>query len=119
MRCWNGSGCGICLANRPRGPTRSPKKLAGAGFSRGICSTSREVRLARDVTITFDDQSTLKLKVAGQAMVAVGTKVKAVHESGERFQVDLEGGPRVQVRLADSGASVALRDKSGAVEYLG
>jgi hypothetical protein len=74
---------------------------------------------AASLTVTFDDQSTLKLKVAGPATVTVGAKVKAVHESGDQFQVDLEGGPSVQVRLADPGSSVALRDKSGQVEYLG
>ena len=71
------------------------------------------------VAITFDDESTLKLRVAGQATVSVGAKVEAVHEAGEHFQVDLEEGSSVQVRLADPGSSVALRDKSGAVQYLG
>ena len=74
---------------------------------------------AGSLTITFDDQSMLKLKGAAQAAVTVGGKVKAVHESGQQLQVDLENGPAVQVRLADPGASVALRDKNGAVEYLG
>ena len=63
--------------------------------------------------------STLTLKVAGQATVSVGAKVEAVHEPGEHFQVDLEEGPSLQVQLADPGSSVALRDKSGAVQYLG
>ena len=71
------------------------------------------------VAITFDDQSTLKLKVAGQATVSVGAKVEAVHEAGEHLQVDLEEGPGVPVRLADPGSSVTLRDKSGEVQYLG
>ena len=71
------------------------------------------------VAITFDDESTLKLRVAGQATVSVGAKVEAVREAGEHFQVDLEEGPSVQVQLADPGSSVALRDKSGAVQYLG
>ena len=71
------------------------------------------------VTIAFQDGSTLKLKAAGQATVTVGAKVKAVHESGDQFQIDVENGPSVQVRLADPGSSVALRDKNGAVEYLG
>ena len=71
------------------------------------------------VAITFDDASTLKLRVAGQATIGVGAKVIAVHEAGEHFQIDLEGGPSVQVQLTDPGASVALRDRSGAVQYLG
>jgi hypothetical protein len=72
-----------------------------------------------NVTITFQDGSTLKLKVAGQATVTAGAKVKAVHESGDQFQIDVENGPGVQVRLADPGSSVSLRDRNGAVEYLG
>jgi hypothetical protein len=68
------------------------------------------------VAITFDDESTLKLRVAGQATVSVGAKVEAVHEASEHFQVDLDEGASVQVQLADPGSSVALRDKSGAVQ---
>ena len=71
------------------------------------------------VVLTFDDGSTLKLKVAGQASAAAGGKVKAAHESGADFRLDLENGPSVQVRLADPGSSVSLRDRHGAVEYLG
>jgi hypothetical protein len=74
---------------------------------------------AGSLTITFDDQSTLKLKLAGQATVTAGAKVKAVHESGDQFRIDVENGPSVQVQLADPGSSVALRDRNGAVEYLG
>ena len=55
------------------------------------------------VAITFDDQSTLKLRIAGRATVSVGAKVEAVHEAGERFQVDLAEGASVQVRLVDPG----------------
>ena len=71
------------------------------------------------VAITFDDQSTLKLRVAGQATVSVGATVEAVHEAGGQFRFDLEEGASVQVQLADPGSSVALRDKSGAIQYLG
>ena len=72
-----------------------------------------------NVVLTFDDGSILRLKVAGQASVAAGGKVKAAHESGADFRLDLENGPSVQVRLADPGSSVALRDRNGTVEYLG
>jgi hypothetical protein len=91
------------------------RKLTNVLKGRTIRSESGD---AASLTVTFEDQSTLKLKVAGQAAVAVGAKVKAVHESGDQFQIDVEGGPSVQVRLADPGSSVALRDKNGAVEYL-
>jgi hypothetical protein len=92
------------------------RKLSKVLKGRTIQSESGD---AGSLAITFDDQPTLKLKVAGPATVTVGGKVKAVHESGDQFQVDLENGPSVQVRLADPGSSVALRDKNGAVEYLG
>src|SRR3984957_13372640 len=83
------------------------------------CTIQSEFGDEDHVAITFDDESTLKLRVAGQATVSVGAKVEAVHEAGEHFQVDLDEGASVQVQLADPGSSVALRDKSGAVQYLG
>jgi hypothetical protein len=57
------------------------------------------------VAITFDDESTLKLRVAGQATVRVGAKVEAVHEAGEHFQVDLEEGPSVQAARSNTSAN--------------
>ena len=38
---------------------------------------------ANAVTITFDDQSALKLKLGGQATVTIGAKIKTVYESGK------------------------------------
>jgi hypothetical protein len=72
------------------------------------------------VAITFDDQSTLKLKVAGQATVSVGAKVEAVHEAGEHFQVDLEEGSSVQVQLCRSGivGGVARQKRRGPIPRL-
>jgi hypothetical protein len=92
------------------------RKLSKALKGRTIQGESGD---AGSLTISFDDQSTLKLKVAGQVAVTVGAKVKAAREWREQFQLDLEGAPAVQVRLADPGSSVALRDRNGAVEYLG
>ena len=93
------------------------RKLTNAPKGRTIQSESGD---ENNVVFTFGDGSTLKgLKVAGQASVTAGGKVKAAHESGTDFRLDLEGGPSVQVRLADPGSSVALRDQNGAVEYLG
>ena len=92
------------------------RKLTNALKGRTIHSESGD---EGHVAIAFQDGSTLKLKAVGQAAVTAGAKVKAVHESGDRFQIDVENGPSVQVRLADPGSSVALRDKNGTVEYLG
>jgi hypothetical protein len=39
------------------------------------------------VAITFDDQSTLKLRVVGQATVSVGAKVEAVHEAANNSRL--------------------------------
>src|SRR5271165_2464422 len=60
------------------------------------------------VAITFDDESTLKLRVAGQATVRVGAKVEAVHEAGEHFQVDLEEGPSVIMVACTQAAGNSL-----------
>ena len=92
------------------------RKLTNVLKGRTIQSESGD---ESNVVLTFDDGSTLRLKVAGHASVAAGAKVKAAHESGADFRLDLENGPAVQVRLADPGSSVALRDRNGAVEYLG
>jgi hypothetical protein len=50
---------------------------------------------------------------------ALGCHGHSVHEAGEQFQVDLETGSSVQVRLAEPGSFVGLRDRSGTIEYLG
>ena len=63
------------------------------------CTIQSEFGDEDHVAITFDDESTLKLRVAGQATVSVGAKVEAVHEAGEHFQVDLDEGASVQVGL--------------------
>jgi hypothetical protein len=43
----------------------------------------------------------------------------ALHEAGKQFRFDLGECARVQVQLSDPGASGALRDKSGAIQYFG
>jgi hypothetical protein len=47
--------------------------------------------------VTVDDSATLELKFTGRTSVTVDAKVKALRESGERFRVDLENGPGIQV----------------------
>jgi hypothetical protein len=48
-----------------------------------------------------------------------GGKVKSVHEAKADFKIEFEDGSSAKLCLADPGSSVAVRDKSNAVEYLG
>ena len=71
------------------------------------------------VLVVFDDESRMKIKIAGPATVPSGGKVKSVHEAKAEFKIDFEDGSSVTLCLADPGSSVAVRDKNHAVEYLG
>jgi predicted transcriptional regulator len=72
------------------------------------------------LVILFDDRSTMTVKTArSAATISTGAKVKAVLEDGHQFTLQFEDGSSVTVKLADPGASVAVRDRSSAVEYLG
>src|SRR5215472_10773815 len=72
------------------------------------------------LVIVFDDQSTMTVKTRGIAVsISTGVKVKAVLDNGDQCTLQFEDGSSVTVKLADPGASVAVRDRSNAVEYLG
>jgi hypothetical protein len=71
------------------------------------------------VFIQFDDQSNIKIKIAGAAAVSPGSKVKSVHEAKTEFKIEFEDGSSATFCLADPGSSVAVRDKNNVVEYLG
>ena len=71
------------------------------------------------VLVLFDDQSNMKIKTAGPATIPPGGKIKSVHEAKAEFKIEFEDGSSATLRLADPGASVAVRDKNNAVEYLG
>ena len=71
------------------------------------------------VLVLFDDQSNMKIKTAGPATISPGGKVKCVHESRAEFKIDFEDGSNATLCLADTGSSVAVRDRNNAVEYLG
>jgi hypothetical protein len=62
----------------------------------------------------------MTVKTAGIATtISTGAKMKAVLENGDQCTLQFEDGSSVTVELADPGASVAVRDQSNAVEYLG
>ena len=44
------------------------------------------------VLVVFDDQSNMKIKVAGPATIPPGGKVKSVHEAKTEFKIDFEDG---------------------------
>jgi hypothetical protein len=71
------------------------------------------------VLVLFDDQSSMKIKTAGAAAVSPGSKVTSVQEAKADFKIEFEDGSSATLSLANPGSSVAVRDKSNAVEYLG
>ena len=71
------------------------------------------------VVVLFDDQSNMKVKIAGPATITPGGKIKSVHEAKADFKIEFENGSSAILSLAGPGSSVAVRDKDNAVEYLG
>jgi hypothetical protein len=61
----------------------------------------------------------LTVKTAESCPISIGAKVKAVLEDGDQCTLQFEGGSPVTLKLTDPGASVAVRDRSDTVEYLG
>jgi hypothetical protein len=62
----------------------------------------------------------MTVKTAGSAVtIATGAKVGAVLEDGDHCTLQFEDGSSVTLKLANPSASVAVRDRSNAVEYLG
>jgi len=72
------------------------------------------------LVIVFDDRSTMTVKTAGSAAtISTGAKVRTVLEDGDQCTLQFEDGSSVTLKLANPGSSVAVRDRSNAVEYLG
>jgi len=69
--------------------------------------------------IIFDDASTMSVKTTAIAAVPPGSKIEAVLEDGHECTVRFDNGTSVTLLLADPGASVAVRNRDGVVEYLG
>jgi hypothetical protein len=71
--------------------------------------------------VVFDDHSTMTVKTAAglAAAISAGARVKAVMEDADECTLQFEDGSSVTVTLANPGASVAVRARNSAVEYLG
>ena len=93
------------------------RKLTAVVAGRCVHSTIRD---PAKLVVVFDDNSVMTVKTAAiAAAVPPGAKVKAVLEDGDQYSLQFEDGSSVTVQLADPGASVAVRDRGNAVEYLG
>ena len=73
------------------------------------------------LVVMFNDHSTMTVKTApGLALaISAGAIVKAVMEDADECTLQFEDGSSVTVKLANPGASVAVRAHNSAVEYLG
>ncbi|MGD9895705.1 MAG: hypothetical protein AB7T14_01300 [Candidatus Methylacidiphilaceae bacterium] len=72
------------------------------------------------LSLSFTDGSRLLVRLASAAPPLPGSgEVEKVLETGAQFILVLAGGTQIELALADPGSSVSLRDKNGAVEYLG
>ena len=79
---------------------------------------------ARQLTAAVNSLSWIKVALAavwyGPVLWLLGrSQGKAVLEDGDECTLQFEDGSSVTVKLANPGASVAVRDRSNAVEYLG
>ncbi|VVM06167.1 hypothetical protein [Methylacidimicrobium tartarophylax] len=72
------------------------------------------------LSLSFTDGSQLLIRLASAAppMPGKGTMEKVL-ETGSRLVLVLEPESRIELALADPGASISLRDAQGTVEYLG
>jgi hypothetical protein len=71
------------------------------------------------VVLLFDDDSKMKIRTAAPVAVSPGGKIKSVQEDEAELKIEFEDGSTATFRLEDPGASVSVRDKNNAVEYLG
>ena len=74
-----------------------------------------------EVEICFQDDSTMRAKVmeANSPPLREGSRIRRVHEDGTEFMIDCEDGITLSLQLIEPGNSISVRDKYGAVEYLG
>ena len=94
----------------------SNQKLTKIIAGRSISSTTQADNL---LTVTFDDGSTMKVKVApGYTSTAVtGDKIVKVQQQGTELLLDMETGGPLKIDTAEATSSVMLRDKAGKLEY--
>jgi hypothetical protein len=85
---------------------------------RAIALVSKEEGL---VTIVFDDQSTLRIKIVGgpTANMLGDGKIESVGEDEAELSLLGEDGRIAILQVAEPGASITVTDKENRVEYAG
>ena len=73
------------------------------------------------LVVAFNDHSTMTVKTVPGLVVTIskGAKIKAILEDADECTLQFEDGSSVAVKLANPGASVAVRNSDNGVEYLG
>jgi hypothetical protein len=74
-----------------------------------------------ELLLTFVDGSTMKVKISesNTPPLPQGARIRQISEDQTKLVIECEDNTAIEVTLADPGASVAVRDKTYQVEYLG
>ena len=99
----------------PRQDRQQPKGLPPQGDNEDRRRLQPHLRRASIGPLAAGDERRAGIAAA----ISIGAKVKAVLEDGDQCILQFEDGSSVTVNLANPGASVAVRDRGNAVEYLG
>jgi hypothetical protein len=76
---------------------------------------------ASELLISFVGGSTMMVKIEefNSPPLPEGARIRQISEDQVKLVIECEDGVTFDVRLVDPGSSVAVRDKSDMVEYLG
>ena len=74
-----------------------------------------------ELLISFADASTMKVKIVGSSSPPLreGARIRQILEAQAKFVIECDDDSVIDVTLANPGSSVAVRDKTNQVEYLG
>ena len=74
-----------------------------------------------ELLISFADGSTMKVKIveSNSPPLREGARIRQILEDQAKFVIECDDDSVIDVTLANPGSSVAVRDKTNQVEYLG
>ena len=74
-----------------------------------------------ELLISFADGSTMKVKIVkfNSPPLREGARIRQILEDQAKFVIECDDDSAIDVTLANPGSSVAVRDKTNQVEYLG